>query len=80
MCLQLAATPTSDPWMAPRQEQPVASEQDARRQSDYQDSIRQLAVEALGWPHLPDWRRLEWGAALLCDAVPVSELPPWFVS
>ncbi|CAE8623083.1 unnamed protein product [Polarella glacialis] len=40
--------------------------------------VRMLAQEALTWPHLPPWERLEW-AALLHDAVPMKELPPWFL-
>ncbi|CAE8720533.1 unnamed protein product [Polarella glacialis] len=41
--------------------------------------VRALASEALTWPHLPDWQRLEWAAAVLLDAVPMKELPPWFL-
>ena len=33
----------------------------------------------MGWPHLPPWKHLEWAAALRCRAVPVAELPPWFL-
>ena len=58
---------------------PLASEQEGRRRADYEESIRALAVEALGWPHLPPWKRLEWAAALRCRAVPVAELPPWYL-
>ncbi|CAK0816947.1 unnamed protein product [Prorocentrum cordatum] len=42
--------------------------------------IRELAVEALRWPHLAPWQRLEWAAALRYDAVPVKELPPWWLA
>ncbi|CAK0802363.1 unnamed protein product [Prorocentrum cordatum] len=37
-------------------------------------------IVALRWPHLAPWQRLEWAAALRYDAVPVKELPPWWLA
>ncbi|CAE8680829.1 unnamed protein product [Polarella glacialis] len=50
-----------------------------QRAADFTERVKALAREALSWPQLPDWQRLEWAAALLLDAVPVRELPPWFL-
>ncbi|CAE8737984.1 unnamed protein product, partial [Polarella glacialis] len=45
----------------------------------FMDRLVALACEALSWPHLPAWQRLEWAAALLLRVVPMKELPPWFL-
>ncbi|CAE8654563.1 unnamed protein product [Polarella glacialis] len=50
-----------------------------QRAADFTERVKALAREALTWPQLSDWQRLEWAAALLLDAVPVRELPPWFL-
>ncbi|CAE8620740.1 unnamed protein product [Polarella glacialis] len=50
-----------------------------RMTGDFLQRVRALAREALTWPHLPAWQRLEWAAALILDAVPMKELPPWFL-
>ena len=47
--------------------------------SDYMQGVRGLALEALSWPWLPDWQRLEWAAVLLKDVVPIRELPQYFL-
>ncbi|CAE8593368.1 unnamed protein product [Polarella glacialis] len=46
---------------------------------DFMQRVRALSREALTWPHLPAWQRLEWAAALMLDVVPMKELPPWFL-
>ncbi|CAE8619268.1 unnamed protein product, partial [Polarella glacialis] len=50
-----------------------------RMTGDFLQRVRALAREALTWPHLPAWQRLEWAAALMLDVVPMKELPPWFL-
>ncbi|CAE8603715.1 unnamed protein product, partial [Polarella glacialis] len=49
-----------------------------RRAGDFIQAMRGMAREVLGAAvGLPQWRRLEWAAALQLGAVPVGELPPW---
>ena len=40
----------------------------------FMERLRNLAQEALTWPHLGDRQRLLWAAALELDAVPFQEL------
>ncbi|CAE7730307.1 Ken-052 [Symbiodinium pilosum] len=41
--------------------------------------IRTLAQEALSWTFLEANQRLMWASVLEFDAVPIQELPPWFL-
>ena len=41
----------------------------------FMQRLRNLAQEALTWPHLGERQRLVWAAALELDAVPFQELP-----
>ncbi|CAE8689547.1 unnamed protein product, partial [Polarella glacialis] len=55
-----------------------ASSREARRARDFIQAVRGMSREVLGAAvGLPQWRRLEWAAALQLGAVPVGELPPW---
>ncbi|CAE8652477.1 unnamed protein product, partial [Polarella glacialis] len=54
------------------------SSREARRAEDFVQALGGMAREVLGAAvGLPQWRRLEWAAALQLGAVPVGELPPW---
>ena len=45
------------------------------RDAAFMQRLRNLAQEALTWPHLGERQRLVWAAALELDAVPFQELP-----
>ena len=44
------------------------------RDAAFMQRLRNLAQEALTWPHLGERQRLVWAAALELDAVPFQEL------
>ena len=44
------------------------------RDAAFMERLRNLAQEALTWPHLSERQRLVWAAALELDAVPFQEL------
>ena len=44
------------------------------RDTAFMERLRNLAREALTWPHLGERQRLIWAAALELDAVPMQEL------
>ncbi|CAE7246874.1 irc3 [Symbiodinium sp. CCMP2456] len=52
---------------------------DLSRDEAFMERLQGLALEALTWPFLVDRQRLIWASALEFDAVPVEELPPWFL-
>ncbi|CAE8651642.1 unnamed protein product [Polarella glacialis] len=55
-----------------------AFDREARRTEVFSQAMAGLAREVLAdVVGLPQWRRLEWAAALHLGAVPVGELPPW---
>ncbi|CAE8696253.1 unnamed protein product, partial [Polarella glacialis] len=55
-----------------------ACDREARRAEVFSQAMAGLAWEVLyDVVGLPQWRRLEWAAALHLGAVPVGELPPW---
>jgi len=43
------------------------------RDAAFMERLRNLAQEALTWPHLGERQRLVWAAALELDAVPLQE-------
>ena len=45
------------------------------RDAGFMQRLRNLAREALTWPHLGERQRLAWAAALELDAVPLQDRP-----
>ena len=46
------------------------------RNTAFMQRLRNLAHEALTWPHLGERQRLVWAAVLELDAVPLQDRPP----